>query len=217
MMQSMIQRSVLSTTASKIRYTAAIRCSTSSIAASSWADTNSKHFRQEVKHRDANPVLLTLTAQQQQSSSFSSSSEKSTKQRMIPRKAALHLTPKAREVHRRCYHFAPSFMSLQCMSMQYYEEDKSRRKKTSTIKRDLSTTNNKSVINVLSKEAATAPIDYPTSQRFLALPPAIGIHLAIGSVYVYSMWTPGMSKALGERIHLFRADHCKKGDYCALH
>jgi hypothetical protein len=101
MMQSMIQRSVLSTTASKIRYTAAIRCSTSSIAASSWADTNSKHFRQEVKHRDANPVLLTLTAQQQQSSSFSSSSEKSTKQRMIPRKAALHLTPKAREVFRK--------------------------------------------------------------------------------------------------------------------
>jgi len=45
--------------------------------------------------------LLTLTAQQQQSSSFSSSSEKSTKQRMIPRKAALHLTPKAREVFRK--------------------------------------------------------------------------------------------------------------------
>jgi hypothetical protein len=91
------------------------------------------------------------------------------------------------------------------MSMQYHEENKSRRKKNSAIyvrqrRRDLST-NNKSVMNVLSKEAATAPIDYPTSQRFLALPPAIGIHLAIGSVYVYSMWTPGMSKALGKRIN----------------
>jgi len=63
-----------------------------------------------------------------------------------------------------------------------------------------SNSNNKSVaMNFLSKEAATASIDYPTSQRFSALPPAIGIHLAIGSVYVYSMWTPGMSTALGEK------------------
>ena len=54
-------------------------------------------------------------------------------------------------------------------------------------------------MNFLSKEAATASIDYPTSQRFSALPPAIGIHLAIGSVYVYSMWTTGMSTALGEK------------------
>ena len=52
-------------------------------------------------------------------------------------------------------------------------------------------------ISTLSKEAATAPVDYPTSSRFLALPPAIAIHLSIGSVYVYSMWTPGLSKALG--------------------
>ena len=56
---------------------------------------------------------------------------------------------------------------------------------------------NSKVSSILSKEAATAPIDYPTSQRYLALPPAIAIHLSIGSVYVYSMWTPGMSKALG--------------------
>jgi len=62
-----------------------------------------------------------------------------------------------------------------------------------------SNSNNKSaVMNFLSKEAATASVDYPTAQRFSALPPAIGIHLAIGSVYVYSMWTPGMSTALGE-------------------
>eukprot|EP00581_Thalassiosira_minuscula_P017934 CAMPEP_0183730648 /NCGR_PEP_ID=MMETSP0737-20130205/33401_1 /TAXON_ID=385413 /ORGANISM="Thalassiosira miniscula, Strain CCMP1093" /LENGTH=809 /DNA_ID=CAMNT_0025963199 /DNA_START=89 /DNA_END=2518 /DNA_ORIENTATION=- len=51
--------------------------------------------------------------------------------------------------------------------------------------------------SILSKEAATASIDYPTSDRFWALPPAIAIHLAIGSVYVYSMWSPGMSKTLG--------------------
>lgn len=51
--------------------------------------------------------------------------------------------------------------------------------------------------SILSKEAATAPIDYPTSSRIWALPPAIAIHLSIGSVYVYSMWTPAMSKALG--------------------
>lgn len=55
--------------------------------------------------------------------------------------------------------------------------------------------------SILSKQAATAPIDYPTSQRFwAALPPAIAIHLSIGSVYVYSMWTSGMSKTLGERV-----------------
>jgi hypothetical protein len=54
-----------------------------------------------------------------------------------------------------------------------------------------------SSISNLSKEAATMPIDYPTSRRMWALPPAIAIHLSIGSVYVYSMWTPGMAKALG--------------------
>lgn len=79
--------------------------------------------------------------------------------------------------------------------MHYNEDDKRQRRRfTANI-------NDKSAIrNVLSKETATAHIDYPTSQRFSALPPAIGIHLAIGSVYVYSMWTPGMSKALGENF-----------------
>lgn len=31
----------------------------------------------------------------------------------------------------------------------------------------------------------------------MAVPPANAVHLAIGSVYVYSMWTPGMTHALG--------------------
>mmetsp|Transcript_26578 Transcript_26578/g.48180 ORF Transcript_26578/g.48180 Transcript_26578/m.48180 type:complete len:177 (+) Transcript_26578:185-715(+) len=81
-----------------------------------------------------------------------------------------------------------------------------------TVKRHLSTANNNnndsngssssrpilplSSIPILSKEAATAPVEYPTADRFWALPPAIAIHLSIGSVYVYSMWTPGMSKTL---------------------
>jgi hypothetical protein len=51
--------------------------------------------------------------------------------------------------------------------------------------------------SIFSKEAATASKDFPTSQRMWALPPSIAIHLSIGSVYVYSMWTPGMAKALG--------------------
>ena len=65
---------------------------------------------------------------------------------------------------------------------------------------NINTISNNKSISILSKEAATAPVDYPTSQRFWALPPAIAIHLSIGSVYVYSMWTPGMSKTLGESI-----------------
>ncbi|KAL7468763.1 hypothetical protein ACHAXS_008993, partial [Conticribra weissflogii] len=54
--------------------------------------------------------------------------------------------------------------------------------------------------SILSKEAATASADHPISlpRRLLtALPPAIAIHLSIGSVYVYSMWTPSLSKTLG--------------------
>jgi MFS family permease len=31
----------------------------------------------------------------------------------------------------------------------------------------------------------------------MAVPPANAVHLAIGSVYAYSMWTPGMTQALG--------------------
>jgi hypothetical protein len=52
--------------------------------------------------------------------------------------------------------------------------------------------------SVLSKEAATSPRDYDPANRYLAaLPPAIAVHLSIGPVYAYSMWTPGMSRALG--------------------
>ena len=109
--------------------------------------------------------------------------------------------------YRRCCHFAsitPLRVSVATAQYHYHAEDeKSKHKKYNAavnlqLQRHISI-NNKPLLNVLSKEAATAPIDYPTSKRFYALPPAIGIHLAIGSVYVYSMWTPGMSKALGKR------------------
>ncbi|KAL7499289.1 hypothetical protein ACHAWT_006910 [Skeletonema menzelii] len=107
--------------------------------------------------------------------------------------------------YRRCCHFAsitPLRVSVATAQYHYHAEDeKSKHKKYNAamnlqLRRHISI-NNKPLLNVLSKEAATAPIDYPTSKRFYALPPSIGIHLAIGSVYVYSMWTPGMSKALG--------------------
>lgn len=52
-------------------------------------------------------------------------------------------------------------------------------------------------LSVLSKEAATADPDTPVSQRWWCMPPANAVHLAIGSVYVYSMWTPPMTHALG--------------------
>lgn len=52
-------------------------------------------------------------------------------------------------------------------------------------------------ISSLSKEAATTPVDFKTSKRWLAMPPANVVHLSIGSVYVYSMWTPGMTTAIG--------------------
>ena len=67
--------------------------------------------------------------------------------------------------------------------------------------------------SILSKEAATAPIDFPTSQRIWSLPPAIAIHLSIGSVYVYSMWTPGMAKALGTSSLLFHALQSRNDQY----
>ena len=53
--------------------------------------------------------------------------------------------------------------------------------------------------SILSKEAATCPRDYDPPNRYLAaLPPAIAVHLSIGPVYAYSMWTSsGMSRALG--------------------
>ena len=49
----------------------------------------------------------------------------------------------------------------------------------------------------LSKEAATQPDDFPPSNRWMAVPPANLVHLSIGGVYVYSMWTPAMTQALG--------------------
>jgi hypothetical protein len=52
-------------------------------------------------------------------------------------------------------------------------------------------------ISSLSKEAATCAVDTPLSHRWWAVPPANAVHLAIGSVYVYSMWTPGMTHVLG--------------------
>jgi MFS family permease len=53
------------------------------------------------------------------------------------------------------------------------------------------------VVSSLTKEAATAPADAPVSRRWWAVPPANAVHLSIGSVYVYSMWTPGMTHAVG--------------------
>ena len=106
--------------------------------------------------------------------------------------------------YRRCHHFA-SINNTLLQRVHDHGDDRSKfNNNTNNVQRRLfsvanNSINNKSVaMNFLSKEAATTSIDYPTSQRFSALPPAIGIHLAIGSVYVYSMWTPGMSTALGE-------------------
>jgi hypothetical protein len=65
---------------------------------------------------------------------------------------------------------------------------------------DASTTQRHAVrrsISSLSKEAATRAVDTPVNQRWWAVPPANAVHLAIGSVYVYSMWTPGMTHVLG--------------------
>ena len=106
MMQSLTRRCITlpaaSLTSSKISSTM-IRC-TSSIATSSWERTNySKHMHYYCQ-TPLNP-LPTIATQQLQLSSFSSSSgnptKKNDKKKMIPRKAALHLTPKAREIFRK--------------------------------------------------------------------------------------------------------------------
>jgi hypothetical protein len=57
--------------------------------------------------------------------------------------------------------------------------------------------NNQEHFSVLSREAATASPNVPLHHRWYAVPPANLVHLAIGSVYVYSMWTPGMTTTLG--------------------
>ena len=104
MMQSLTRRCIIlpaSLTSSKISSTM-IRCTSSIAATSSWERTNySKH------HYCQTPLspLPTIATQQLQLSSFSSSSgnatKKNDKKKMIPRKAALHLTPKAREIFRK--------------------------------------------------------------------------------------------------------------------
>jgi hypothetical protein len=103
MMQSLTRRCIIlpaSLSSSKISSTM-IRC-TSSIATSSWERTNySKHYYYQTPLN----TLPTIATQQLQLSSFSSSSgnptKKNDKKKMIPRKAALHLTPKAREIFRK--------------------------------------------------------------------------------------------------------------------
>ena len=52
-------------------------------------------------------------------------------------------------------------------------------------------------ISAFSKEASIAPLDFPVQDRWKVVLPATAIHLSIGSVYVYSMWTPGLTTALG--------------------
>lgn len=49
----------------------------------------------------------------------------------------------------------------------------------------------------LSKQAATQEADFPPHNRWMAVPPANLVHLSIGGVYVYSMWTPAMTQTLG--------------------
>lgn len=117
MMQSIMihQRCILSATTatSKVSRTV-IRCTSSSsiAAAAPWSHTNFctnfTHKNCDVRKRQEVNPWLSLAAQQQQSSSFSSSSSSSSdkaakkpRQKMVPRKAALHLTPKARDIFRK--------------------------------------------------------------------------------------------------------------------
>ena len=55
----------------------------------------------------------------------------------------------------------------------------------------------RSFLSSFSKEASIAPIDFNMEDRWKAVIPATMVHLSIGSVYAYSMWTPGMTTALG--------------------
>jgi hypothetical protein len=57
--------------------------------------------------------------------------------------------------------------------------------------------NKRCLSSFLSKRAATQPADFPPKDRWMAVPPANLVHLSIGGVYVYSMWTPVMTQALG--------------------
>jgi hypothetical protein len=57
--------------------------------------------------------------------------------------------------------------------------------------------NNRRLFSSLSKQAATQSADFSPKNRWLAVPPANLVHLSIGGVYVYSMWTPAMTQTLG--------------------
>mmetsp|Transcript_6742 Transcript_6742/g.9855 ORF Transcript_6742/g.9855 Transcript_6742/m.9855 type:complete len:729 (-) Transcript_6742:102-2288(-) len=48
-----------------------------------------------------------------------------------------------------------------------------------------------------SKKAAVAPPHVPSSQRLYAVPAAWTVHLSIGAVYAYSMFTPSLTTSLG--------------------
>lgn len=62
---------------------------------------------------------------------------------------------------------------------------------------NVGTSNKRRMLSSLSKEAATQAADFPPHNRWMAVPPANLVHLSIGGVYVYSMWTPAMTQALG--------------------
>ena len=49
----------------------------------------------------------------------------------------------------------------------------------------------------LSKQATIQSADFSPKNRWLAVPPANLVHLSIGGVYVYTMWTPAMTQTLG--------------------
>ncbi|MGK3745920.1 MAG: hypothetical protein ACI90V_012781 [Bacillariaceae sp.] len=57
--------------------------------------------------------------------------------------------------------------------------------------------NNRILFSSLSKQAATQSADFSPKNRWLAVPPANLVHLSIGGVYVYLMWTPAMTQTLG--------------------
>mmetsp|Transcript_4064 Transcript_4064/g.6731 ORF Transcript_4064/g.6731 Transcript_4064/m.6731 type:complete len:224 (-) Transcript_4064:581-1252(-) len=104
MMQSITKRCsiLISASIAPSKISSTIRC-TSSIAISSWERTSHSKRVHYYCHAPLHP-LPTIAARRLQSSPFSSSSGKPTKnakKKMIPRKAALHLTPKAREIFRK--------------------------------------------------------------------------------------------------------------------
>lgn len=104
MFNSAFQRCILSAKTSSYKVNSAAvftrRCN-SSIAGATWTNYNPTGMH----HHNRNTNTLPLIENQQlQSSLFSSSSNKpatNTKKKLVPRKAALHLTPKARDIFRK--------------------------------------------------------------------------------------------------------------------